>query len=86
MSEYPIGHTIKHFDADWRVVRIIGSSITLFEDKEEVYLQTESYVELKNADGAVDFVTLTLERAPYDGPPSAIKGLEPINFDSGGAT
>ena len=86
MPDYPIGHTIKHNDADYRVVRIIGESVSLFEDDKQAYLQTESYVELKNAEGHVDFVTLTMERVPYEGPISSIKGLEPINFSIGDIT
>jgi hypothetical protein len=83
MSEYPIGVTIEHNGEQFRVVRIISNSITLFEDEKGCYLQTESYVELKGADGMIDFITLTRERTPYEGSPSIIKGLEPINF--GGA-
>lgn len=84
MLEYPIGATVEHHKEQWRVVRIIGSSVTLFEDDTQAYLQTESYVELKGADGSIDFVSLTMERTPYEGPTSVVKGLEPINF--GGIT
>jgi hypothetical protein len=83
MSDYPIGHTIKHKEEDYRVVRIISHSVSLFEDKEGVYLQTESYVELKSPIGLVDFVVLTCERELYNGPPSPIKALDPINFGGG---
>jgi hypothetical protein len=83
MSDYPIGGTIEHKNEQYRVVRIIGQSVSLFEDEKGTYLQTESYVELKGADGSIDFVSLTLERTPYEGGSSIIKGLEPINFGGG---
>lgn len=81
MSDYPIGATVDHKDDKYRVVRIIVKSVSLHEEEgKETYLQTESYVELKGADGSIDFVSLTLEREPYVGPPSTIKGLSPINW------
>lgn len=79
MSEYPIGHEVEHAGKKFRVVRIIGNSVALFEDEKKAYLQTESYVQLKAIDGTIDFVTFTIERAPYEGPNSLIKALEPIN-------
>jgi hypothetical protein len=87
MSEYTIGHEIERptevpdVVERLRVVRIINKSVTLFQDAEKAYLQTESYVELKSADGLIAFVILTRERTPYEGPTSVIKGLEPINFE-----
>jgi hypothetical protein len=80
MSEYPIGVVVVHKDEQYRVVRIIGQSTSLFEDDKQVYLQIESYVELKGADGSIDFVTLEMERKAYEGGPSIIKGLDPINW------
>lgn len=87
MSEYTIGHEIERpteipdVKEKFRVVRIVGKSVSLFQDVEmKSYLQTESYVELKAADGTIAFIILSQERVPYDGPSSGIKGLEPINF------
>lgn len=81
MSEYPIGATIQQGENEWRVVRIITGSTTLFEDRVTgPYLVTESYIELKAPDGNVGFVQLTRDRVAYEGPISTIKGLEPINF------
>lgn len=87
MSEYTIGHEVEMPTgvpdgvARYRVVRIIGRSISLFQDVDKAYLQNESYVELKALDGTITFMILTRERTPYDGPVSQIKGLEPINFE-----
>lgn len=87
MSEYAIGCEIERPTAvpdqleRLRVVRIIGKSVSLFQDAEKAYLQIESYVELKGADGLITFVILAQERTSYEGPTSAIKGLEPINFE-----
>lgn len=78
MSEYAIGSTIKIGDVEFRVVRIIGQSVTLFEDTEGSFLLTESYIELKGSDNTVEFIRLTVERTPYTGPVSIIKGLDPI--------
>lgn len=80
MSDYAIGTTVKHKEEDYRVVRIIGASTSLFEDDKGAYIQVESYVELKGTDGSIDFVTLEMERKPYEGGPSMIKGLSPINW------
>jgi hypothetical protein len=80
MSDYTIGITLEHKGEQFRVVRIITNSITLFEDEKGVYLQIESYIELKGLDGSIDFITLTRERNPYEGPTSIAKGLEPINL------
>jgi hypothetical protein len=86
MSDYTIGCEIERpteivdvFEK-FRVVRIVGKSVSLFQDEKEAYLQTESYVELKAGDGTIAFAILTSERTPYVGPVSTIKGLEPINF------
>lgn len=84
MSNYPIGSNVKHKEELWRVVRIIGQSTSLFEDETGAYVQIESYVELKGLDGSIDFISLEMERAPYAGSPSIIKGLEPINWTPGG--
>lgn len=86
MSEYAIGCEIERptqvpeQTEKFRVVRIVGKSVTLFQDGTRAYLQTESYVELKSADGTIAFAILTQERTEYVGPASSIKGLEPINF------
>ena len=87
MPEYAIGHEIDRASADpehpekFRVVRIVGKSVSLFQDKEHSYLQTESYVELKADDGTIAFAILNSERTPYTGPESKIKALDPINFE-----
>lgn len=80
MSEYPIGATIQQGDQEWRVVRIVNGSTTLFQDDKEVYLVVESYIELKDSLNNIGFVQLTRERVEYVGPGGIIKGLNPINF------
>ena len=80
MPEYPLGAIVTHKDEQYRVVRIIGQSTSLFESETGAYVQIESYVELKGSDGSIDFVSLEMVRVPYEGGASVIKGLEPINW------
>jgi hypothetical protein len=78
---YGIGSIVPHKNEAWRVVRIITKSETLFEPedgREPAYVAVESYVELKGADGMIDFVVLSQEKKKYEGGASIIKGLEPV--------
>jgi len=70
---------VEHKDEKWRVVRIIDHSMTLFTTNEgQEYVQDETYVEIRNKMGLVDFIVFHEETTAYDGPSSAINAMMPI--------
>ncbi len=50
------------------------------EDGATPYVQVESYLQLKLADGTIDFIPLFQDKEPYEGLQGRIKGLEPIQW------
>lgn len=80
--EYNLGSLIRKNDREWRVIRIVQNSRTLFEplDGARPYVQVESYIELKAVNGDIEFITLMQEKEDYGGDACHIKGLEPINW------
>lgn len=73
-----LGETIVVGDVQYRVVRVVNKSLTLFQGAEGVYIIEESYLELKGSDGGIDFIELDRKKLAYTGPSSTIKALEPI--------
>lgn len=78
MSEYQLGSTITYLDREWRIVRIVTTDRSLFEDASGVFVLQETYLMIKDAVGTIDFVLLDGEKLPYTGEPSPIKGLDPM--------
>lgn len=78
VSEYQIGSTMQYKDREWRIVRVIYSDTTLFEDESGAYLIKESYLQLKSIDGEIDHYVLESEKLSYGEPSHPIKGLNPI--------
>ena len=80
-TQIQLGSILDRGNTPQRVVRIIHESLTLYEGEGETpFIIRESYAELKGADGGMDFLTLSREKLPYDGPQSLIRGLEPISW------
>lgn len=77
-TQVQLGDTVKVKDKMARVVRILHSDHSLFEDDTGTFIIHESYAQLKFEDGAVDFLVYSSEKLPYAGPPSPIKALNPI--------
>lgn len=73
-----LGDTIELEDRSYRVVRIITSSATLFEDESGCYVLIESYIQLKGSDNSVRFIELSEHREDYTGKSSHIRALTPI--------
>lgn len=82
MSEYQIGSEIQHKDKLWRVIRVVSTDQSLFEDEGGIYIILESYIQIKDPDGIIDFITFNSEKLAYTGPSSTIKALEPIPWRS----
>jgi len=81
MLNAKLGDVIEHNAQPFRIVRIIMNSTTLYEPEVgETYVVEESYLELKGADGAVEFISLREEEKPFTGPSSLIRALEPPMF------
>jgi len=78
VSEYQLGSEVQYKDKTWRVVRVASGDQSLFEDESGSYIIFESYVQIKDTEGAIDFIVLNSEKLPYNGPISTIKALEPI--------
>ena len=65
----------------YRIIRVVSGSETLFEPPAGIpYIRKESYLELRAADGEIEFLLLEEEHLPYEGPNSNIKGYPPITF------
>ena len=76
--KFQIGDTVNVKDSMARVVRIIKESLTLYEDESGgCNIKKESYIQLRDLNGAVHFIVLDEATLPYEGPNSPIKGLEP---------
>jgi hypothetical protein len=73
-----LGSEIERDGQTWRVVRLVIQEHSLFEDENGVYIVTETHAQLKGAEGQVDFMVLSSEKFPYEGPASTIKALAPI--------
>lgn len=73
-----LGDEIEHKGGMWRVVRIIISDHSLFEDHAGTYVISESYIQVKSPDGEIDFVTMSTEKLEYTGEPSTIKAIDPL--------
>lgn len=80
MSEYQLGSEIVHKDKTWRIIRVLANDQSLFEDESGLFIILESYVQLKDADGVIDFIVMNSEKLPYTGPTSSIKALEPLQW------
>jgi hypothetical protein len=78
VSEYQLGSEVQYKDKTWRVIRIVTTDQSLFEDSDTCYVILESFVMIKDADGFIDFIVLNSEKLPYSGPVSSIKGLSII--------
>ena len=79
MSEYQIGHEIWYKEKQWRVVRILSNDQSLFEDDSgNIHIILESFIMIKDALGAIDFIVMNSEKLPYTGPSSSIKALSAI--------
>ena len=76
--EYQLGSEIQHKDKTWRIIRVVTGDHSLFEDESGIHSILESYIQLKDADGTIDFITFNSEKLIYNGPTSSIKALEPI--------
>jgi len=80
-EQLTLGNTITHKGRQYRVVRVIDHSQTLFEEEDgKTFVEDTSYLELKGEDGDVDFIFLVQAVKPYEGPSSVIKGLAPFNL------
>lgn len=75
-----LGDTIPLKGQNWRVVRIIDHSLTLIEFEGKNFVVDEVYIELKGNDGSIDFIQVDKEQRPYEGQPSVIRALEPVNY------
>jgi len=55
----------------------------LFEDdKGNLYIILESFIQIKDASGVIDFIVLNTEKLPYTGPSSSISALAVIPWRS----
>lgn len=80
MSEYQIGSEIQYKDRSWRIIRVLSNDQSLFEDESGLFIILESYVQLKDELGQIDFIVMNSEKLPYTGPTSTIKALEPLQW------
>ena len=83
MSIPVLGETVQRGDQPYRVVRVIKESVTLYEPDEGTappYIVTESYIELKGADGNIEFEVVASVQTTYVGEPSTIKACTPISW------
>lgn len=80
MSEYQIGSEVVHKEKTWRIIRVLANDQSLFEDESGLFIILESYIQLKDADGIIDFIVMNSEKLPYTGPTSSIKALDPIQW------
>lgn len=78
--EYQLGSELQYKDKTWRVIRVLSNDQSLFEDEHETYIILESYIQLKDADGTINFIVMNSEKLPYTGPTSNIKALDPIQW------
>jgi hypothetical protein len=79
VSEYQLGSEIRYKDKTWRVIRILSNDQTLFEDDSgNLYIILETFVQIKDTIGVIDFIVMSSEKLPYSGPPSSIKALSVI--------
>jgi hypothetical protein len=78
--EYQLGSELQYKDKTWRVIRVLSNDQSLFEDESGVYVILESYIQLKDAEGTIDFIVMNSEKLPYTGPASNIKALEPLQW------
>lgn len=79
-SELEIGSTITFNGKEQRIVRVVLHSLTLVEFPEGPKVLDESYVQLKDANGVIDFHTFFYEERPYEGQAHAIRGEEPLKL------
>jgi hypothetical protein len=78
---FVLGQEIERDDKKFLVVRIIEKSLVLFEEPSGVmYTLEESYVELRGAQGEVEFVVLFENMQPFTNKKSTIKGLDPLTW------
>jgi len=80
VSEYQIGSEIQYKDRSWRIIRVLSNDQSLFEDESGLFIILESYVQLKDELGQIDFIVMNSEKLPYTGPTSTIKALEPLQW------
>ena len=76
-----LGMEVTKHEKIWRIIRITRQH-SLVEPAEGGVAEiiTEHLLELKGADGSIDFEVLSSERTPYTGPASTIKAPEPLNW------
>jgi hypothetical protein len=77
--EYKLGSVVNVLDIPYLVVRVIENSSTLFEEPytQEVFVDHETYVELRNAVGQAMFVTLSSRREPATKEVTDLCGIRP---------
>lgn len=79
-----LGDKVKIDELDYLVVRYVDS-VTLFEEPttSTVWIEKESYLELRNEAGEVRFKQLTVERTESKRTPGKIKGIKPYFWKVG---
>lgn len=66
-QQLELGKVTTYKEREWLVVRVVERSSTLFElPKEGVFVIEESFVQLKDRDGNVEFIILLEERKPFE--------------------
>jgi len=80
VSEYQLGSEIVHKEKTWRIIRVLSNDQSLFEDESGLFIILESYVQLKDELGQIEFIVMNSEKLPYSGPTSTIKALEPLQW------
>jgi len=77
---YELGDVIKRGNERWLVVRIVKSSTLFEDDRGNLTVAVEHYLELRSTRGKVDFIVLSVERNPFEGQASGIKAINPITY------
>ena len=83
-TKYELGKHIKIDDILYLAVRYVDST-TLFEDTttSTVWIEKETYIELRDKAGEVKFVQLTCSKAPAERVAGPIKGVKPYFWKVG---
>ena len=80
MTAIELGDTIPFKGQQFRVIRIVDHSLTLYQHENRLSVVDEVYLELKGDDGSIDFLEVSKEERPYTGKLGVIRGLEPSSF------
>lgn len=81
--EYKLGLEIQLEKEKYRIVRIIERSHSLHAEGDKEMVIDESYIELKGQSGEIEFVTLSSDKKPYEGPKSTIAAPTAIPWNKG---